>query len=130
MSPVNRWLEVSVSTMRTSTRTRKLKMATVPCSRDLDKPLPAPVKRSGKAKSPAKSGPVNWLPAEVDIVHQNRCAMDWSKMRDYHCNYLMAVNQKTFNLKNHSKYLEHHLGKARYHARCDVHSREGVGILH
>ena len=26
---------------------------------DLDKPLPAPVKRSGKAKSPAKSGPVS-----------------------------------------------------------------------
>ena len=28
---------------------------------DLDKPLPAPAKRSGKAKSPAKSGPVNWI---------------------------------------------------------------------
>ena len=27
------------------------------------------------AKSPAKSGPVNWPPAEVDIVHQNRYAL-------------------------------------------------------
>ena len=27
-------------------------------------------------------------------------------MRDYCCNYLTAVNQKTFNLKNHSKYLD------------------------
>ena len=43
---------------------------------DLDEPLPAPAKRSGKAKSPAKSGPVNWPPAEVDIVRQNRYAMD------------------------------------------------------
>ena len=78
---------------------------------DLDEPLPAPVKRSGKAKSPTKSGPVNWLPAEVDIVHQNRYAMDWSEMRDYHCNYLTAVNQKMFNLKNHSKYLDIILAK-------------------
>ena len=31
-------------------------------------------KRSGKAKSPAKSGPMNWPPAEVDIVRQNRYA--------------------------------------------------------
>ena len=78
---------------------------------DLDEPLPAPVKRSGKAKSPAKSGPVNCLPAEVDIMHQNRYAVDWSEMRDYHRNYLTAVNQKTFNLKNHSKYLDIILAK-------------------
>ena len=38
-------------------------------------------------------------------VCQNRYAMDWPKMRDYHQNYLMETNQKTFNLKNHSKYL-------------------------
>ena len=74
--------------------------------KDLDEPLPAPAKRSGKAKSPAKSGHVNWLPAEVDIVCQNRYAVDLSEMRDYHRNYLTAVNQKTFNLKNHSKYLD------------------------
>ena len=78
---------------------------------DLDKPLPTPVKRSSKAKSPAKSGPVNWPPAEVDIVCQNRYAVDRSEMRDYHCNYLMAVDQKTFNLKNHSKYLDIILAK-------------------
>ena len=78
---------------------------------DLDEPLPAPVKKSGKAKSPAKSGPMNWPPAEVDIVHQNRYAVDWSEMRDYHHNYLMAVDQKTFNLKNHSKYLDIILAK-------------------
>ena len=78
---------------------------------DLDKPLPAPAKRSGKAKSPAKSGPVNWPLAEVDIVRQNRYAMDRSKMRDYHHNYLTAVDQKMFNLKNHSKYLDINLAK-------------------
>ena len=78
---------------------------------DLDEPLPAPVKRSGKAKSPAKSGPVNWLPAEVDIMRQNRYAVDQPKMRDYHRNYLSPVNQKTFNLKNHSKYLDIILAK-------------------
>ena len=78
---------------------------------DLDKPLPVPVKRSSKAKSPAKSGPVNWPPAEVDNMCQNRYAMDRSEMRDYHRNYLMAVDQKTFNLKNHSKYLDIILAK-------------------
>ena len=44
---------------------------------DLDEPLPAPIKRSGKAKSPAKSGPVNWLAAEIDGMCQNRYAVDW-----------------------------------------------------
>ena len=43
---------------------------------DLDEPLPAPMKRSSKAKSPAKSGPINWLAAEVDGVCQNRYAVD------------------------------------------------------
>ena len=71
---------------------------------DLDKPLPAPVKRSSKAKSPAKSGPINWPAAEVNGMHQNRYAMDWPEMRDYCRNYLTEVDQKTFNLKNHSKY--------------------------
>ena len=79
--------------------------------KDLDEPLPAPVKRSGKAKSPTKSGPMNWPPAEFDIVRQNRYAMDRSKMRDNHRNYLTAVNQKMFNLKNHSKYLDIILAK-------------------
>ena len=51
--------------------------------KDLDEPLPAPMKRSGKAKSPAKSGPVNWLPAEVDGVCQTRYAIDRPEMRDY-----------------------------------------------
>ena len=32
-------------------------------------------------------------------------------MRDYHRNYLTAVDQKTFNLKNHSKYLDIILAK-------------------
>ena len=79
---------------------------------DLDEPLPATVKRSGKAKSPAKSGAVNWPPAEVDIVRQNRYAMDRPEMRDYWHNYLSPVNQKTFNLRNHSKYLDIILAKA------------------
>ena len=78
---------------------------------DLDEPLPAPAKRSGKAKSPAKSGPVNWLPAEVNGMRQNRYAIDQPKMRDYHRNYLAEVDQKTFNLKNHSKYLDIILSK-------------------
>ena len=78
---------------------------------DLDEPLPAPVKRTSKARSPAKSGPVNWLPAEVDIMRQNRYAVDRPEMRDYHRNYLATVDQKTFNLKNHSKYLDIILAK-------------------
>ena len=78
---------------------------------DLDEPLPAPMKRSGKAKSPAKSGPVNWLPAKVDAVHQNRYAIDQPEMRDYHRNYLVEADQKTFNLKNHAKYLDIILSK-------------------
>ena len=32
-------------------------------------------------------------------------------MRDYHCNYLSPVDQKMFNLKNHSKYLDIILAK-------------------
>ena len=51
---------------------------------DLDEPLPVPVKRSGKAKSPAKSGPISWPPAEIDGVRQNRYAMDRPEMKDYH----------------------------------------------
>ena len=78
---------------------------------DLDEPLPAPTKRSGKAKSPAKSGPLSWPPAEVDGVCQNRYAVDRPKMRDYCQNYLSETNQKTFNLKNHSKYLDIILSK-------------------
>ena len=78
---------------------------------DLDEPLPAPVKRSGKAKSPAKSGPVSWPAAEIDAMHQNRYAMDCPEMRDYHQNYLMETDQMTFNLKNHSKYLDIILSK-------------------
>ena len=38
-------------------------------------------------------------------------AMDRSEMRDYHHNYLTAVDQKMFNLKNHSKYLDIILAK-------------------
>ena len=29
---------------------------------DLDEPAPTPMKRGGKAKGPAKSGPTHWLP--------------------------------------------------------------------
>ena len=54
---------------------------------------------------------MNWPCAEVDIVHQNRYAVDRSEMRDYHRNYLSPVNQKMFNLKNHSKYLDIILAK-------------------
>ena len=78
---------------------------------DLDEPLPAPAKRSGKAKSPTKSGPVCWPAAEIDGMHQNRYAMDRPEMRDYHRNYLTETDQKTFNLKNHSKYLNIILSK-------------------
>ena len=37
--------------------------------------------------------------------------LDRSEMRDYRRNYLMAVDQKTFNLKNHSKNLDIILAK-------------------
>ena len=55
---------------------------------DLDEPLPAPAKRSSKAKSPAKSGPISWPAAEIDAVCQNRYAVDHPEMRDYCRNYL------------------------------------------
>ena len=61
---------------------------------DLDKPLPAPMKRSSKTKSPAKSGPINWLPAEVDGMCQTRYAIDRPEMRDYHQNYLVEVEKR------------------------------------
>ena len=79
--------------------------------KDLDEPLPAATKRSGKAKSPAKSGPVNWPATDIDVVRQNRYAMDRPEMRDYRRNYLAEADQKTFNLKNHSKYLDIILSK-------------------
>ena len=63
---------------------------------DLDEPKPTYTKRSCKAKSPAKSSPVKWEPAEVDVVRQNRYATDQPEMADYRRNYLMTVDQKTF----------------------------------
>ena len=50
---------------------------------DLDEPQPTSTKRPGKAKSPTKSGPVNWPPAEVDVVHQNRYAADRPEIRGF-----------------------------------------------
>ena len=73
---------------------------------NLDEPQSTSTKRPGKAKSPTKSGPVNWPPTEVDVMCQNRYATDRPEMRDYYHNYLTVVDQKTFNLKNHSKYLD------------------------
>ena len=78
---------------------------------DIDKVVPTPAKRTRKTKSPAKLGPTHWLPAEVDGVHQNRYALDRPEMRDYHQNYLSETDKTTFNLKNHSKYLEIILSK-------------------
>ena len=78
---------------------------------DLDEPLQPPVKRSCKAKSPAKSGPINWPVAEVDGMRQNRYAVDQPEMRDYRQNYLTEIDKKTFNLKNHTKYLNIILSK-------------------
>ena len=37
---------------------------------------------------------------------QNRYAMDRPEMRDYRQNYLLEADQDTFNLKDHSKYLD------------------------
>ena len=50
---------------------------------DLDKVAPPAARKTGKAKSPAKSGPVYWPLAEVDGVHQKRYAVDRPEMRDY-----------------------------------------------
>ena len=44
-------------------------------------------------------------------MHQNSYALDRPEMRDYHRNYLSDTDQKTFNLKNHSKYLDIILSK-------------------
>ena len=78
---------------------------------DLDKPLPTPTKRGGKAKNPTKSGPARWPPEEVDVVCQNRYSKDQPEMIDYCQNYLSDADQTKFNLKNHSKYLHIILSK-------------------
>ena len=90
---------------------RKVMTATVPCLKTWTNSHLFLLKRSVKAKSPAKSGPMNWPPAEVDVVSQNRYATDRPKMKDYRCNYLSSVDKKTFNLKKHSKYLNIILSK-------------------
>ena len=72
MSPINRWLEVSTSHDKDIDEDEEAEDGDGSMFEDLDEPLPAPVKRSSKAKNPAKSGPMNWPPAEVDIVRQNR----------------------------------------------------------
>ena len=77
----------------------------------LDEPEPTSGKRSGKARSPAKSGTQNWLPAEIDVMRQNRYATGRPEMRDYRCNYVTVVDQKTFNLRGHSKCLDIILAK-------------------
>ena len=87
------------STTRMSMRMRKLRTVTVPCSRIWTNPYLLLVKRSGKAKSPAKSGPVNWPAAEVDGVRQNRYAIDRPEMRDYHRNYLVEAQPKDLQLE-------------------------------
>ena len=74
-------------------------------------------------------------------MHQNRYAVDRPEMRDYCRNYLVEVDQKTFNLKNHSKYLDIILSKpgitqdvvftveggwAYFAKKC----RRGTGVFH
>ena len=60
---------------------------------DLDKVAPPATRKTGKAKSPAKSGPMHWPLAEVDGVHQNRYAVDRPEMRDYRQNYLSETDK-------------------------------------
>ena len=55
---------------------------------------------------------MHWPPAEVDIVCQNRYALDWPEMKYYHQNYLSETDKTSFNLKNQSKYLDIILLKA------------------
>ena len=73
---------------------------------DLDKVAPPAARKTRKAKSPAKLGPVHWPSTEVDGMCQNRYAVDKPEMRDYQQNYLSETDKTTFNLKNHSKYLD------------------------
>ena len=96
---------------------------------DLDEPLPAPAKRPGKAKSPAKSGPVSWPAAEIDGVRQNRYAVDRPEMRDYRRNYLTETDQRDFQLEEPLQVSRHHLVKARHHTRCGVHARGRAGHI-
>ena len=56
-------------------------------------------------------GPVRWPPAELDGMCQNRYAVDRPEMRDYRWNYLSDTDKTTFNLKNHSRYLDIILSK-------------------
>ena len=73
---------------------------------DLDDPANAPPKRGSKARSLAKSGPMHWLPEEIDVVHQNRYKKDRDEMIDYRRNYLTEEDKTKFNLKNHVKYMD------------------------
>ena len=79
---------------------------------DLDELAPVLLRKPGKAKSLTKLGPMHWPPAEVDIVCQNRYALDWPETKDYRQNYLSETDKTSFNLKNQSKYLDIILLKA------------------
>ena len=74
--------------------------------KDLHNPAPAPLKRGGKARSPAKSGPMCWPPKEIDVVCQNRYKKDRDEMIEYRQNYLTEEDKTKFNLKNHVKYMD------------------------
>ena len=75
---------------------------------DVDEVVPVHAKKGGKSKSPAKSAPTTnkWTAADLDAACQNRYTLDLSEMIKYRQNYLSATDKTTFNLKNHSKYLD------------------------
>ena len=86
----------------------------------------ATTRKTGKAKSPAKSGSTmdKWTAMDLEAVHKNRYSLDLPEMADYRCNYLTALNKMTFNLKDHSKYINIILVKPGI--TCDVvFTREG-----
>ena len=74
---------------------------------DLDEVASTPIKRASKAKSPTKSGSqhVGHLQRWMACIKTD---MPWisPEMKDYCQNYLTETHKKTFNLKNHSKYLD------------------------
>ena len=76
--------------------------------KDVNEVVSAPAKKAGKAKSPAKLAPTTnkWTVADLDTACQNRYNLDLAKMMTYHRNYLSATDKMTFNLKDHSKYLD------------------------
>ena len=82
-------------------------------------------RHNGEEESDADGSTTDkWTAMDLEAVHKNRYSMDLPEMADYCRNYLTALDKTTFNLKDHSKYINIILVKPGI--TCDVvFTREG-----